>query len=371
MRLFTEEQRRGVVVVLPLLAVVVLLSVLAERSEWRKLSEREQSEVEIAEEKTLSPFDPNSFEYEQLREAGLSVEVAAGIVRWRQYGKVYRVKEDIALVSGVTDSIYAQLKPYIIIADSLAPKPKESSDYENKREYRATSRANNKPAAKQEIAMQPFMIDTASVEYLSQIGFTAKQAAALIKYRDAIGGISSVEELSACYVVSEQMAERLASYVIFSEKKSKTEAVSPSQPIAEKRKIEINSADSVALVAVDGIGPKSAADILRYRELLGGYHSIEQLSEVKTVTEQNYNKFFKEFCCDSCKISKIDINFASPKDLERHPYVSARVLRRIVKQRQLKGGWSKIEEMIEQDILSKDEAERLAPYLRFERKTTE
>ena len=79
----------------------------------------------------------------------------------------------------------------------------------------------------------------------------------------------------------------------------------------------------------------------------------------------------QQICFDSFVISKIDINFAGPKELECHPYVSAQALRRIIKQRQLKGGWSRIEEMTEDNILSEDEAERLAPYLRFGLKATE
>ena len=114
-----------------------------------------------------------------------------------------------------------------------------------------------------------------------------------------------------------------------------------------------------------GIGAKSASEIIRYRTLLGGYHSVEQISELKVITEENFAKILQQICCDSCKISKIDINFASPKLLEEHPYVSSRALRRIVKLRQLKGGWSRIEEMISDEIFTAEEAERIAPYLRF------
>ena len=63
---------------------------------------------------------------EQLREAGVPSAVAAGIVRWRSYGKVYRIKEDLTQVSGMNDSIYALLKPYISIADSLARRTADS-----------------------------------------------------------------------------------------------------------------------------------------------------------------------------------------------------------------------------------------------------
>ena len=368
MKLFSEEQRRGAVVLLPLLVIVVLLATVAERR-TPKYVDVEESQKSEAEDVVLQPFNPNEFEYEELRAAGVPSEIAAGIVRWRRYGKVYRMKEDVALVSGVTDSIYAALKPYITIADSLAPRSRYSDRQEREQgdNKRREVAVKNEKSAKPSTELVQFRIDTASVEYLASVGFSRKQAEVVVKYRDAIGGITSEQELKACYVVSEEMADRLLPYVIFTEQKSATENEAKE---LEKRTenaalVEINSADMEALVSVDGIGEKSAAEIIKYRELLGGYHSVEQLAELNCVTEENFAKFLSQICCDSCKIKKIDINFAGPKELERHPYVSARTLRRIIKQRQLKGGWSRIEEMTEQNILSEEEAKRLAPYLRF------
>ena len=368
MKLFSEEQRRGAVVLLPLLVVVVLLATVAERRTPVYKDVAGLQTVE-AEEVVLQPFNPNEFEYEELRAAGVPSEVAAGIVRWRRYGKVYRMKEDVALVSGVTDSIYAALKPYIVIADSLAPKSRYSDRQvrvQGDNEIRTVA-VKNVRAAKPSAELVQFRIDTASVEYLASVGFSRKQAEVVVKYRDAIGGITSEQELRECYVVSEEMADRLLPYVIFTESKSAAENEAKESEIKAEvtALVDINSADMEALVAVNGIGEKSASEIIKYRELLGGYHSVEQLAELNCITEENFAKFLSQICCDSCKIKKIDINFAGPKELERHPYVSARTLRRIIKQRQLKGGWSRIEEMTEQNILSEEEAKRLAPYLRF------
>ena len=73
----------------------------------------------------------------------------------------------------------------------------------------------------------------------------------------------------------------------------------------------------------------------------------------------------KQISGDICKIRKIYINFADPKTLGRHPYIAPRTLRKLLKVRQLKGGWSTAEELIEDDILTREEAARLAPYLEF------
>ena len=60
--------------------------------------------------------------------------------------------------------------------------------------------------------------------------------------------------------------------------KLKTKSKVPQRKII---KVELNTADSAMLDAVRGIGPYYAKKILRYRELLGGYYSVEQLKEIK------------------------------------------------------------------------------------------
>ncbi|MBQ5715074.1 MAG: helix-hairpin-helix domain-containing protein [Alistipes sp.] len=314
MKLFTDQQYRGLLILLPIAIVLVAIAVAlellpdAEQIEVADLPARQEvkevNEAEV-EEVVFKEFDPNKFSYEELREAGLPKEVAVGVIRWRSYGKVYRVKEDLALVSGMTDSLYAVLKPFIVIDPSVAAKPKE---YERK-ERAEYSAEKSQPEQSQ---------------------------------------LPKTDSLS----------------------KPKPAKEEPSFAHAEPL-VELNSADTTALISVNGIGSKSAAEIVKYRDLLGGYHSVEQISELKCVTEQNYEKILQQIYCDSCEIRKIDINFAAPKVIARHPYVSAAALRKIIKQRQLKGGWSRIEEMVEDNILSEDEAKRLAPYLWFRLDATE
>ena len=375
MKLFDEASRRGLLTLAPLLLILLLLVLIAEVINGPMLIEDPDPE-----QISLSEFDPNTYEYEELRASGVPSAVAAGIVRWRKFGKVYRIKEDLTQVTGMTDSIYAALKPYIIIADSLTPQPK---DYEkgsavHKESYSSQKVEKHQPTDRRVVenfTPEKFLIDTASAAYLTRWGFSPKQAEVVVRYRDASGGIHSIEHFKRCYVVSEEMAEKIVPYIIFSPKREAETMVaqpqSESETTAPKPLVDINTADSATLVAVDGIGPKSASEIIKYRKLLGGYHSVEQLSELKCITESNFEKILHKISCDSFVISKIDINFASPKELERHPYMSAQALRRIIKQRQLKGGWSRIEEMTEQNILSEEEAKRLAPYLRFRPRATE
>ena len=295
----------------------------------------------------LKPFDPNTADYRTMIDAGVPRDVAVSLIKWREAGKVFRIKEDVALCYNLSDSLYFVLEPYITIGEEFRIKPTKKEPQPHH-------------APEHKIEYRPFRIDTASAEYLHRLGFSVRQAELVVRYRDMIGGYRNMAEFEECYAVDSAMATRLQPYIIFEQRDT-----TPPQREELKLPIDINSADSATLVRLRGIGSKSAMHIIRYRELLGGYYSKSQISELEVVTEENFHKILPQIWCDSAKIKKIFINFARSKELEVHPYVSNQMLKRIVNYRELKGGWSTIEEMIESKILSDEEAAKIAPYLDF------
>ena len=340
-KLFSDREIRAIAVFLPLAGLLITALVLVRPSANPEAARRAEAAMEIRRDSTaMRPFDPNTATLDDLLGLGLSKHEAVSLLKYRAAGKVFRIPEDLALCYGISDSLYRQLEPWVRIGRKYAIAPEE---------YR-TGRILPEP-----LPPQPFRIDTVSVRYLRAIGALSKrQAEAFVRWRD-LSGIYDMEELRDCYVVSDSVAAALEPYVIFPERKAR--------PIEEP--IELNTADSAALRSVSGIGPKTVVSILNYRERLGGFLRAEQLAEVPGVTERNYEKILKQIYCDSCKIRKIDINFASPKVLGKHPYIAPQALRKLLKARQLKGGWNTAGELVEQNILTREEAARLAPYLQF------
>ena len=341
--MWSREDRRTLVLLLPLLVLAVAAFLLLEPKTPRSGAPPDAAKEAPPE---LFEFDPNTVDYRALRRLGFTKQDAAGVLRYRAAGKIFRIPEDFAACYQVSDSMYDRLEPYIRIGTEYRFRPRRDSAQRLRKPFVRRQRVV--------VPLVPFRIDTMTAKFLRAIGFTKRQAEAIADYNTLIGGFRDEEELCDYPIIGDSAGRRLAEYALFPERR---------RPLHDP--VELNTADSAALRSVVGIGEKSVAEIMRYRELLGGFSSVEQLSELKCVTESNYERILPQIRCDSCKISKIDINFADPKELMRHPYVSAKALRRIVKQRKLKGGWSGIEEMIEDDIFTKDEAERLAPYLRF------
>lgn len=349
----SREHIKGLMLLIPLLLTAIGLVIIATpEKQYNEVKESYDASVEelttACDTTILHPFNPNRDDYRTLIEAGVPRNIAVGIIRWREAGKIYRIKEDLALCYQMTDSLYFALEPYIVIDEEHRLKPTANLD----------NRATAEKCHDTLVTIPHFSIDTASPKFLRTLGFSVRQAELVVRYRDMIGGYRSFEEFEECYAVDSVMAKRLQPYVIF----PTPEVVAKAE---ESLPIEINRADSATLTRVSGIGPKSAEQIVKYRELLGGYYKVEQISELEVVTEENFRRILPQIWCDSAEIKKININFASPKSLERHPYLSNRMLRRIINKRELKGGWSTIREMIEDDIFSEEEAARIAPYLDF------
>ena len=343
----TELRKREIgqgVLFVSLVLLVVLLATQAKRREMthaEPITSTATEEVTATQTLSLRSFDPNTVQYEELLALGMSRAEAVSLLKFRASGKVFRIREDVALCYGITDSAYQVLKPYINIGAEYRITPHKERNYPTHKRDTLTR-----------IAPSPFRIDTVSAAYLRAIGaFSKRQAEAFIRWRDR-SGFRDMEEVRACYVVDDSVATALEPYILFPERD-----LSPYEA-----PVDINTADSARLTEVVGIGAKTASAIVRYRERLGGFVRVEQLAEVKGVTESNYEKILQQICCKDVAIRKIDINFATPSELE-HPYIGPKLVRKITKQRQLKGGWTCTQELVKENILTQEEAERLAPYV--------
>ena len=328
------------------MAIIIVVALIAYFAQPRKAITLAEKSEKMAIEKrdSLFAFDPNTVSYEELLLLGFDKRTAVGIVKYRTAGKVFGIAEELALCYGVTDEMFARLRPYIKIGARFATKPSNRNfdSLQNTRSKRFSPRPFEK-----------FGIDTVGVEYLRLIGFSTRQAEALIEYRKRGGGIFSMNELRDCYAVSEEMADSLSHFVILSVR----------DPL--KGLVEINSADSATLRSVRGIGEKTVVAVMQYRKLLGGFVRKEQIAELKCVTPDNFLKISEQIYCDSCKISKIDINFAPASEIGSHPYMSRRALKLILETRESKGGWNSIEEMQMDNIFTEEQARAIAPYLLF------
>lgn len=117
----------------------------------------------------------------------------------------------------------------------------------------------------------PFDPNSASTEDFVRLGFSPKQADAIIRYRSAGGRFRRKEDFAKSYVVEDSVYARLEKWIRIP-------------------KTDLNAADSAAFDALPGIGPYFAAKMVSYRNRLGGYSYPEQLMDIPRFDEEKYGK---------------------------------------------------------------------------------
>lgn len=113
--------------------------------------------------------------------------------------------------------------------------------------------------------------------------------------------------------------------------------------------LDLNQADSTALVALPQIGEVMASRIHRYRSRLGGFVSTEQLYEIKGMDTARFEAIKPYIVLEANEITKINVNQDEFKALLRHPYLEYEQVKAIVNHRERKGlikGWTQLKDIV-------------------------
>ncbi len=221
------------------------------------------------------------------------------------------------------------------------------------------------------IARFTFDPNTVTQKQLIELGFSVKTAAVFMKFRNKGFVFKQKSDLKKVYGVSDKFYAQLEPYIVIetnvlTEKKINSNEGKKFEPSAVKvlqNKLELNSVDSAALIAIKGIGNTYAKRILKYRSLLGGYVAIEQLKEVYGFNEELYLQVKDHFTLNTATIKKINLNTDEFKVINKHPYITYEICKSIFDWRKK----TSITATNLKDIL-KDEVlyQKLLPYLKFE-----
>lgn len=207
-------------------------------------------------------------------------------------------------------------------------------------------------------------------EDLEKLGLPAQTIHSIIAYRKAGGKFYKPEDLARIYTLSQEDFARLRPYIHIENPRPgvgdsfltsrKTFKKTPPRQIPM---VELNSADTNLLMELPGIGPAFARRIWKYGQRLGGYHHTEQLLEVYGMEASRLEQIRPFIIIDTLKISKIDLNQASFKEMLRHPYLEYYMVKAIAEYRQKHHGIRDITELKSLPLMYDDLYRKLRPYL--------
>jgi DNA uptake protein ComE-like DNA-binding protein len=108
-----------------------------------------------------------------------------------------------------------------------------------------------------------------------------------------------------------------------------------------------------------------SARIIKYRNLLGGYATVDQLREVYGLSEETFDLVKKRVSADAGLVKKININSADYKQFMGLRYLEKGDIPAILKYRELMGRIESIEELVKNNIITAEKAEKVKWYVEY------
>jgi len=223
----------------------------------------------------------------------------------------------------------------------------------------------NAGEGKRSLELFPFDPNRVTRTELKAMGLSSQVAANLLKYREAGGYFREADDMKKIYGLESSVYEDLMPYILIPKRKqlkNQEKTIQMKDP-AEEIIIDLNHAGTDSLEMLFGIGDILSERIVRYRELLGGFYSVQQLREVYGIPDSVVQINADRIVVDSTAIRKISLAKAEFKEFLRHPYIEMHQVKHIMKLRNFHEGNPGINDLIQSRILDDSILTRVLPYL--------
>ena len=206
-----------------------------------------------------------------------------------------------------------------------------------------------------------------------KLGMSVQEIDRLHQYRAQNKYVNSAAEFQKVTKVSSDLLQKISPYFKFpdwvtnksvtSYKKFQTYPTKEKVAIIQK---DINAATKEDLIAVYGIGEKTAEKILIEKEKFGAFVSMEQFQFIWGISPEAIEDLQKRFFVkNTSTITKIAINDLSIKELAKFPYFNYALAKEIVIYRSMNNGIKEIADLTKIKGMPNEKIKIIALYLEF------
>ncbi len=236
---------------------------------------------------------------------------------------------------------------------------------------------------------EPFPFDPNLLERQEwlALGLSPRQVDGIERYRSKGGRFRTKRDLARMYTIPPEQYQRLEPFILLPDsaparqkyerrdapKYPRYEAREKASPKAERTwtpraLVEVNSADTTALIDLPGIGPAFARGIVKFRDRLGGYHHLDQLAEVYVLKDKPdaVERLKDLLVVDTLMIVRIPINTCTVEALAAHPYAGWKIAKPLIAYRKQHGPFRNVADITGCAVVDEVVFRKLAPYLTVE-----
>lgn len=233
--------------------------------------------------------------------------------------------------------------------------------------------------------------NTASVEQFESLGLPKFIAERIGKYRSKGGKFRKKEDFAKIYGILPDTYERLEPYITLPSAEDESlrtpqaeatnvertvAATAPSEDKTVENKIaslktntkqpvrfDFNTGDTTDFMKIKGIGSGYAKRIIKFRDMLGGFVSAEQIKETYGLPPETIDELLKYGFVKN-GVKKLKVNQMSISEF-RHPYLKYYQAKAIIAYREQHGAFKNLEDLKQIKVLDEATIMKLLPYLEF------
>ncbi|HBV14916.1 MAG TPA: hypothetical protein DEB71_06190 [Chryseobacterium carnipullorum] len=264
----------------------------------------------------LTDFNPNDLDAMQWEHLGFSEKQVSTILNYKKMvGGQFRSKDQLKKCYAISAEKFSELKSYIMLPEAGKDHHFEKFDKYEKKEIRISGRFNP---------------DRLSAAEWIRMGFSEKQAEAILKYKNYLGGsFISKEKFKECFIISPASYTKLESYLILPAKTPEGfKSYGKNYTVQSKihyRNFDPNSLNSEDWQAL-GFSEKQANTIVNYRDrnLRGSFKSLEDIKKCFVISQEKFEELSPYIKLNTntnpiqkqeTDFSKVDLNIITFKQL--------------------------------------------------------
>jgi competence ComEA-like helix-hairpin-helix protein len=225
--------------------------------------------------------------------------------------------------------------------------------------------------AERALDLHPFNPNTAdSAEFVS-MGLPQWMAHNILSYRSKGGHFRKAEDFAKIYGLTEDMFSQIEPYIVIPDEPEEARVSLLVRDSTRRDSIfkyprgtvlPINAADTTELKKIPGVGSGIARMIVYYRDKLGGFYSVEQLSEIN-LRADSLRLWLTTLPTDTMRT--VNVNRSSVARMRSHPYINFYQARAIAEHRRKYGNLHSLDELRLMEEFTESDMQRLKHYVSF------
>lgn len=239
-----------------------------------------------------------------------------------------------------------ELRPLV---SSTKTNLKKNEEYKQKQKKQPAKDVINEVKTKR--LLFEFDPNITSIDSLKLLGITPYAANNIFKYRSNGGYFKKAEDLYKIYGIDSLLLKEITPLIRISQGKQhfKPKGVygtlnKSTTPSIALHSIDINQADTTQFKQLRGIGSVYANRIVKFRNSLGGYFTVDQIKDVWGISDSLFTAIKPYLTVDTSLIEKRNINLLDRELLVRHPYMDWKKAKVILSYKRMHGDYKSIDD---------------------------